>query len=213
MATTAGRGRRGRPPKAEAGDTKAALLEAALKLFAEHGYAGTSIRAIAREVGLSESVLYAHFASKRAIFDAVLEGLGPQSAVELFERVDMTLADTDPPRFVRLLVDELMDVWSTPEACRLISVMVRDGLIHDPEFRTAVLGALTHLAGQFATWMETGQVARDLGEPEDLAYALISPVAQARILWLHSAATPEDLAEGRKRAVRHADLFARAVFR
>ena len=83
-ATGAGR-RRGRPPKAEAGDTKDALLQAALGLFAEKGYEGTSVRAIAREVGLSESVLYAHFDSKRAIFDAVLAELGAASAVAVLK--------------------------------------------------------------------------------------------------------------------------------
>src|ERR1700730_11096107 len=70
--------RPGRPRRVEPGDAKAALLAAALTLFARHGYAGTSIRAIAREVGLSESVLYAHFDSKRAIFEAVLAQLCPR---------------------------------------------------------------------------------------------------------------------------------------
>lgn len=62
----------GRPPKTVAGDTKADLKQAALRLFAQRGFAGTSIRAISAAVGLSDSVLYAHFASKQAIFDAVL---------------------------------------------------------------------------------------------------------------------------------------------
>jgi len=60
--TSSGR-RRGRPPKAAAGDTKEELLQAALALFAAKGYEGTSVRDIARSVGLSESVLYAHFES------------------------------------------------------------------------------------------------------------------------------------------------------
>src|SRR4030081_2100723 len=80
--------RRGRAPKAEAGDTKGALLRAGLGLFAEEGYAGTSGRAIGRAVGLRESVLYAHFDGKRAIFDAVLAELGPRSAIALLEDLD-----------------------------------------------------------------------------------------------------------------------------
>jgi AcrR family transcriptional regulator len=72
--------RRGRPPKSDAGDTKELMLQAALALFADKGYEGTSVRDIARSVGLSESVLYAHFSSKGAIFDAAFERLGPLSA-------------------------------------------------------------------------------------------------------------------------------------
>ena len=96
MLTTSGQARRrGRPPKGEAGDTKAELLAAALRLFARHGYAGTSIRAIAREVGLSESVLYAHFGSKRSIFEAVLARLGPQSAATVLRASDQEMLETD----------------------------------------------------------------------------------------------------------------------
>ena len=46
--------KRGRPPKAAAVDMKAQLQAAALDLFARNGYAGTSIRAIAREVGVTD---------------------------------------------------------------------------------------------------------------------------------------------------------------
>src|SRR5215467_16008362 len=97
--TSSGR-RRGRPPKAAAGDTKEELLQAALTLFAAKGYEGTSVRDIARSVGLSESVLYAHFDSKRAIFDAVFARLGPLSAAvtlsDLLAEADAG-ADLDPP--------------------------------------------------------------------------------------------------------------------
>jgi AcrR family transcriptional regulator len=214
MVTTSGPTRRpGRPPKVEAGDTKAALLAAALKLFARNGYAGTSIRAIAREVGLSESGLYAHFDSKRAIFDAALARLGPQGGVTLFEGLDPALAQTDAPQFLRYLVAQLMDAWSAPPACQFISMAARDGLIHDPALRAQILQETTRLAELFSSWIDTGRIAADLGAPQDLAYALLGPIAQARLLWLHSAATPEDLATAREKAALHTEFFIRAVFR
>ncbi|HVM54633.1 MAG TPA: TetR/AcrR family transcriptional regulator [Acidimicrobiales bacterium] len=40
------------------------VLEAALGLFARHGFSGTSIRDIAAEAGLASAALYAHFESK-----------------------------------------------------------------------------------------------------------------------------------------------------
>jgi AcrR family transcriptional regulator len=40
------------------------ILRAAMKLFGEHGLAGTSIRDIARESGYTNPALYKHFASK-----------------------------------------------------------------------------------------------------------------------------------------------------
>jgi AcrR family transcriptional regulator len=204
--------RRGRPPKAEAGDTKGALLRAALALFAEKGYEGTSVRAIARAVGLSESVLYAHFDGKRAIFDAVLAELGPRSAIALLEDLDPDQADADPPTFIRAVVAHGMEEWDTPEARQLISLMAQDGLIHDPALTAAILTALRGLAELFGRWIAAGRVSPDLGSPLDLAYALLSPLAQARVLWLHGAASPEDRAAARERATRHAEFFIRAVF-
>ncbi len=211
--TAAGLGRRrGRPPKAEAGDTKGALLQAALTLFAEKGYEGTSVRAIAREVGLSESVLYAHFDSKRAIFDAVLAELGPPSAVAVLEALDPTLAD-DPPAFVRTLVARILDEWAAPQSRQLISLMAQDGLIHDPALTAEIRVSVGSLAVQFERWIAAGYLAADLGSPWDLAYALMSPIALARVLWLHGAAKPEELAIARERVARHAELFVKAVFR
>src|SRR5215469_8554296 len=108
--------RRGRPPKDSAGDTKEELLQAALTLFAAHGYAGTSVRDIARSVGLSESVLYAHFDGKRAIFDAVFARLGRLSAVQVLDELG---ADRDPPEVLRSLVAYAMAEWSAPPARQL----------------------------------------------------------------------------------------------
>ncbi len=214
MVTTSGQARRpGRPPKGEAGDTKAELLAAALRLFARNGYAGTSIRAIAREVGLSESVLYAHFGSKRSIFEAVLARLGPQSAAVVLRDAGQGMRDSDPAGFIRMLAASVMRAWDTPAARQLISVMSHDGLTHDPLLAGAIEEVIGGLAAIFERWIRAGRIDPGLAEPADLAYALMAPLAQARLLWLHADATPAQRQAARDRAARHADFFARAVFR
>jgi len=49
------------------------LLETATKLFAEKGYAGTSVREIVDRAGVSKPVLYYYFKSKEGLFYAILE--------------------------------------------------------------------------------------------------------------------------------------------
>jgi AcrR family transcriptional regulator len=53
--------------------TAAAILDAAEALFAERGYVGTTMRTVAKAVGLRDPSLYNHFASKDALYAAVLE--------------------------------------------------------------------------------------------------------------------------------------------
>lgn len=50
----------------------ARLLEVAARLFAEHGYAGTSISDLARAAGLSKSTVFHHFSSKEELYFQVI---------------------------------------------------------------------------------------------------------------------------------------------
>jgi TetR/AcrR family transcriptional regulator len=52
---------------------KAAVLDCACTMFATGSYRGTTTAEIAREAGVTEPILYRHFASKRDLYLAVLE--------------------------------------------------------------------------------------------------------------------------------------------
>src|SRR5262249_6258522 len=53
--------------------TRAALLDEATALFAERGYSGTSLEDVASASQVTRGAVYHHFASKQALFEAVLE--------------------------------------------------------------------------------------------------------------------------------------------
>ena len=53
--------------------TKERIFEAAVMLFAEKGFHGTSIRDIAGKVGIKESSIYNHYPGKDAVLKAVLD--------------------------------------------------------------------------------------------------------------------------------------------
>lgn len=55
--------------------TRAALLEAATRRFAEHGFAGTSLEDVASDIQASRGAVYHHFANKTALFEAVFDAL------------------------------------------------------------------------------------------------------------------------------------------
>lgn len=60
-------------PRLAAPDRRAAIVDAALRVFSERSYRGATTAEIAREAGVTEPVLYRHFASKRDLFLACLD--------------------------------------------------------------------------------------------------------------------------------------------
>jgi AcrR family transcriptional regulator len=54
-------------------ERRAAVVETACRVFAKSSYHGSTTAQIARETGVTEPVLYRHFASKRELYLAVLE--------------------------------------------------------------------------------------------------------------------------------------------
>jgi len=55
-------------------DRERRILDAALKVFAETGYSGTTMDAVAIEAGLSKPTLYQYFESKEVLFSAMMLG-------------------------------------------------------------------------------------------------------------------------------------------
>jgi AcrR family transcriptional regulator len=60
-------------PRMAAAGRRAHLLETAARLFTEGSYHGTTTAEIARAAGISEPIIYRHFASKRDLYIATIE--------------------------------------------------------------------------------------------------------------------------------------------
>ena len=60
-------------PRAGSEDKRARILNEAVVLFGEHGYAGTSLADIANAADISKAGLLHHFSSKDELFCKVLE--------------------------------------------------------------------------------------------------------------------------------------------
>ena len=80
------------PPGVTPAGTRGRILHAALKLFAEYGFFGASIRDIAREVGINSATLYAHYPAKEHILAELIQ-LGHE---ELHRRMRQAAADAGP---------------------------------------------------------------------------------------------------------------------
>jgi AcrR family transcriptional regulator len=74
---------------------KAAVLDCACGIFSTGSYRGTTTAEIARRAGVTEPVLYRHFASKRDLYLAVLE----ESWSRLRAMWEEAIAEEPDPRF------------------------------------------------------------------------------------------------------------------
>jgi AcrR family transcriptional regulator len=109
------RGRRG--PYAKSQQTRKAILDSALLVFAESGYRSGSLRDVAEQVGMSEAGLLHHFASKKALLAAVLERRDEQTK-EQFE-----FGPGDGRRMLRSTVELVRHSSSTPGVVELFCTL------------------------------------------------------------------------------------------
>lgn len=167
--------------------TRGRILHAGLELFAETGFHGTSIRAIAQRVGMNSATLYAHYPSKEQVLadlvlighqamtdrlTAALDALGPEaSAVEQLDALvhAHVLLHTDFPLLAVVTNGELhalspelaAPALELRESCRRLLVDVLERGVKDGIFHTPDIlltaAAIGGLGVQVAQWFGPDQ--------------------------------------------------------
>lgn len=197
--------------------TRDRIVDVALRLFAAEGFAGTSMRRIAGELGVTVSALYAHYRSKDEIVAAVMEEAGAPRVLREVE-AEAAVHGDDPAAVVAHLAERLVDEWDTPRARLATSVLMREGAFEqaDGAGGAGLLAAgedVQHrLAPLFRRWMDAGRIRSD-APPEHLVWELFAPLDQVRQRFLHGHATPAERRAGRELARRHVEFFLATVLR
>ena len=203
----------GRPSKAEARDTRSDILDASLELFSESGFFGTSMRQIARAVGVRESALYHHFPSKDSILEALLEDFGAQKLAGL-SHVDLAqVARVGVDQMLRTFVLTVLEEWATPRERKFMRLILTEGprlgargFTTLPTFIDRMLRTLTEF---FAQLMDRGLVRRR--SPEIVAIELFAPVMMMRVRFMVMPPGPVDLKRVRALADEHVKYFWEAM--
>ncbi|WP_427023642.1 TetR family transcriptional regulator [Aureimonas ureilytica] len=100
-----------RRTKAEAMETRCAILDAAEVTFFQNGVSRTTLAMIAEAAKVTRGAIYFHFANKNALFEAMLErGRLPQ---ECFVQLDDLIGAADPLDRIRANAVEALDFIST----------------------------------------------------------------------------------------------------
>jgi len=97
--------------------TRAALLDAAKRLFTANGYQATGIEAVAQASRVTRGALYHHFTDKRALFDALVVELQTEAAAAVVSRVGNM---DDRWAAMRAGTEAFLDVCTEPAYLRLV---------------------------------------------------------------------------------------------
>jgi len=84
------------------GDSKNEILEAALKVFAQHSYEGASLQEIAQRAGIGQPLLHYHFGSKENLWKATVD-FALNDLKSFYETVAITTVDLEPIDIIRVL--------------------------------------------------------------------------------------------------------------
>ncbi|GAA4199317.1 TetR family transcriptional regulator [Streptosporangium oxazolinicum] len=105
-------------------ESRQRILEAARVLFREHGYGGTTMRAVAAEAGVDPAMVFYFFGTKQGLFGAALKV--PEHVPSAIESVFTGGLDDIGARMVRTLVENLDKSDRTP-----LVTLTRSALTHD----------------------------------------------------------------------------------
>jgi len=137
-----------------AAERRLELIETAVRVFSEGSYRGTTTAEIARAAGVSEPILYRHFASKRDLYFAALDHVWAQARAAweaaLADEADVLAALGAMGRghfAVRDCKHQLSELW----------VQALSEATEDPELRKYLRRHMREVHGFFADLLRRGQ--------------------------------------------------------
>jgi AcrR family transcriptional regulator len=167
------------------GDLRRDLLDAALRVVADQGPAAVSLRALARELGVSHAAPANHFADKTAIFTAIAQ----EGFELLWQAVEQAVSDVpgDQPAAARLRAAGTAYMTFALTHRAHFEVMWRNDLLRRDDQGLQAAGAAT-----FAQLMDAVAAAQADGwaadaEQRPVAYLAWAAVHGLAVLWLGGA--------------------------
>ena len=162
-----------------ASDIKERILEAALELFSQNGYAGTNMRALSASLGLVKSGVYKHYESKEAIWNALLDRMIAYYGAHFGSPEHLPPVPDSPEGLVTLTM-RMVNITVHDEKIIMTRKVLTLEQFRDERarelatkhFLTGLTEIFTHV---FAGMMDKGLVKRD--DPAMLAFSYTAPIS------------------------------------
>jgi AcrR family transcriptional regulator len=136
-----------------AAERRSAIVESALHVFSEGSYAGATTAEIARAAGVSEPILYRHFASKRDLYFACLD----EAWCRIRSRLETSFEQLGPAEAWRTMRSSAMREMKTLLPSLWMQAITEAG--EDPEIRRFVRKHMREVHDFFAACLRRVQDA------------------------------------------------------
>lgn len=148
--------------------TQAKILESAQTLFIENGFAGTSMSAIARHSGITQSMIHHYFGSKEALWQAVKKL--SYDAYLAYQQQLLDLDEGDMEAFMQNSVDGRFRFFQeNPQTARLLSWLQ---IMEDPTGMETGQEIGRQLLQKIRQAQTAGQLRDDIAPENILAIAI-----------------------------------------
>ena len=189
-------------------DTKERILEAALEMFSQNGYAGTNIRELSASLVLVKSGVYKHYESKEAIWNALLDEMIAYYG-EHFGSPEHLPPVPDSPEGLVTMTMQMVNFTVHDEKVIMTRKLLtleqfRDDRARDLATKHFLTGLTEMFTQVFTGMMDKGLLRKD--DPKMLAFAYTAPISALIHLCDRE---PEKTEE----AIRQAEAFSRHFIR
>lgn len=163
------------PHLLDARDGREAIIHAAMIVFARDGYARATIDAIATAAGMSKAGLYWHFASKEAVFAAIIEAFNPFEALAAAIAAGEAAGNDVEDVLTTALTAVLRDLVPRRDLFRVIFFEITTDPALAPVFDQFVVRQALPVLGQYLGRQIAAGILRPVA-PIVAAHALIGPL-------------------------------------
>lgn len=162
-----------RPIRLSSEARREAILAAAKACFARHGFAATTTRSIAAAAGISEGLLFKHFATKSALYAAILDE-ACEADVELKRLQSLEPSTETLVHLVTEMVRHFLDAVERPDEDSFQRLkLLMSSYLEDGEFARLLYLKIGEIIGPIfkashERAVQVGDASASVGEPMNL---------------------------------------------
>ena len=146
--------------------TKEKILDAALTLFAENGYNGTSVEQIAKAVGIKAPSLYKHFKGKEDILNVLIDSAEARYEEMFGSERNIGKIPESREEFIEMTMGRIVFTMRDPVIRKTRMFLVQEQFRNERTSEVTTRHQLDGIQGMFARILK-GMMDKDLVKEDD----------------------------------------------